>query len=131
MDTSTVPAPAGVDDRDREAIAQAALDYLEGWFDGNAERMTRALHPELVKRSLTEDGRGLEIIAAEEMIGATARGAGKSRDVGDRRVELHIDDVHGDIASATLRCAVYVDYLQLVRTSDGWRIANVLWARRA
>lgn len=25
-------------------------DYVIGWFDGDAERMEHALHPELVKR---------------------------------------------------------------------------------
>ena len=28
---------------------------------------------------------------------------------------------------AVLRSAVYRDYLQLVRTSAGWKIANALW----
>jgi hypothetical protein len=32
---------------DRALIRQAALDYFEGWFDGDAERMDRALHPNL------------------------------------------------------------------------------------
>ncbi len=34
------------------AIVQAALDYFEGWFDGDATRMERALHPDLAKRLL-------------------------------------------------------------------------------
>ncbi len=32
---------------DSAAIRQAALDYIEGWYEGNAERMERALHPDL------------------------------------------------------------------------------------
>jgi len=36
---------------DEAAIAAIALDYFEGWFDGDAVRMRRALHPELAKRS--------------------------------------------------------------------------------
>ncbi|HEX6315687.1 MAG TPA: nuclear transport factor 2 family protein, partial [Gemmatimonadaceae bacterium] len=35
---------------DSAAIRAAALDYIEGWYEGNAERMERALHPELAKR---------------------------------------------------------------------------------
>jgi hypothetical protein len=38
-----------------------------------------------------------------------------------------IDDVHEDIASDTVRSAVYREYLHLVRTAEGWRIANALW----
>ena len=57
---------------DRAAVVRTALDYFEGWFDGDAARIERALHPELAKRSLgqgpptpsgwqrhgTPDGRG-------------------------------------------------------------------------
>ena len=43
---------------DDDAIVRCALDYFEGWFDADPERMRRALHPELAKRSL--DGEGLE-----------------------------------------------------------------------
>ena len=38
---------------DHDAIVRAALDYFEGWFDGDAARMERALHPDLAKRSRT------------------------------------------------------------------------------
>lgn len=37
---------------DRTAIKQAALDYIEGWYEGNAERMEKALHTDLTKRGV-------------------------------------------------------------------------------
>ena len=116
-----------------QAIVAAALDYYEGWFDGEPERMERALHPDLVKRSLASDGRSIDTISAREMVEATADGVGRTRDPGsDRRnIEIHVDHVHGDIATVTATSAVYVDYLQLVRTREGWKIANVLWDRVA
>ncbi len=49
-------------------VRAAVLDYVEGWFDGNAERMERALHPELVKRC-----RGLEGDDPDVMETLTAR----------------------------------------------------------
>jgi len=36
----TEPTPA-----DEAAIVGAVLDYFEGWFEGDAARMERALHP--------------------------------------------------------------------------------------
>lgn len=33
---------------DLDAIAQAAIDYIESWLEGDAERMRRCLHPKLV-----------------------------------------------------------------------------------
>ena len=118
---------------ERKAIERAALDYYEGWFDGNAVRMERALHPQLVKRSLSEDESNLDTISAQEMVESTAAGAGLARDPGraERKIEIHVDHVYEDIATATVTSAVYVDYLQLARTRDGWKIVNVLWDRVA
>ncbi len=114
--------------RDRELVTQIALDYFEGWFDGDVTRMRRALHPELAKRALTEDRWTLNETTAEWMHAATAEHLGKNRDVEDRRIEVDVVDVYGDIASVVVRSAVYREYLQLVRTREGWRIANALWA---
>jgi Putative lumazine-binding len=30
---------------DEQAVRAVVLDYIEGWFDGDAERMERVLHP--------------------------------------------------------------------------------------
>ena len=109
------------------AIVNAVLDYFEGWFDGDVARMERALHPGLAKRSLEQNGRTLNETSAEWMIDATARGVGRERDPGDRRIEVEVEDVHRTIANATVRSAVYREYVQLVRTADGWKIVNTLW----
>lgn len=113
----------------RQAIVAAALDYYEGWFDGEPERMGRALHLDLFKRSLAEDGMSVETISAREMVEATAKGIGSTRDPGKhaRDIQIHVDHVYEDIATVTVTSAVYVDYLQLARTCDGWKIVNVLW----
>src|SRR5437762_12721352 len=37
------------------AIKKTGLDYIEGWYAGDAARMERALHPELAKRMLSTD----------------------------------------------------------------------------
>lgn len=66
----------------RQAIVAAALDYYEGWFDGGPERMERALHPDLVKRSLAEDGMSVETISAREMVRRRRKGIGLTSDPG-------------------------------------------------
>ncbi len=112
----------------KTAIISAALDYYEGWFDGRPDRMERALHPELTKRSIEPD-ESIETLSARQMIDATGEGVGRRRDPGDRNIRVHVDHVHGSIATATVTSAVYVDYLQLARISTEWKILNVLWAR--
>jgi hypothetical protein len=108
-----------------DAIVAVAFDYFEGWFEGDVERMERALHPELVKRR--PDGEGFDETTAAEMVDATRHGVGRTRDVADRRIEVDVVDVHGDIANAVVRSAVYHEYLQLARTAAGWKIVNTLW----
>lgn len=111
---------------DEEAIVRCVLDYFEGWFEADPERMRRALHPDLAKRS--PDGETLDQDTAQEMIDATAAGQGRERDAGARRIDVRVVDVHGDIAAAVVDSNVYREYLHLVRTAGGWKIVNALWA---
>ncbi|MGB9376753.1 MAG: nuclear transport factor 2 family protein [Mycobacteriales bacterium] len=109
------------------AIEATARDYYEGWFDGDPERMERALHPALVKRSL-ENG-GIDDLSARQMIDGSAQGLGKRDDPEQRRIEISVDHVHFTIATAHVTGPVFVDYLQLVEVDGHWRILNALWAR--
>ena len=115
---------------DSAAIRSCLLDYFEGWFEGDATRMDRALHPGLAKHSL---GQGpdrsdtLDVTTKDEMVEATRQGLGRSRDLPDRGIRIDIASVSGDIASAIVHSAVYVEYALLARTRDGWRITGTLW----
>jgi hypothetical protein len=112
-----------VSETERAAIVATVLDYFEGWFDGDAERMERALHPVLAKR-----GPELRTVTKDEMVAGTAEGEGKAVDPGPgRRIDVTVVDVHGTIASAVVDSDVYREYVHLVRTDDGWRIVNALW----
>ena len=106
-----------------EAVIATVCDYFEGWFDGDVERMDRALHADLVKRRAGEE---LHIRTKEQMLEFTRHGEGKA-DAADRTLDIEVEDVYGDVASATVRSAVYHEYVHLVRTQDGWKIANALW----
>ena len=108
---------------DEEAVVATVRDYFEGWFDGDPVRMERALHKDLVKRRAGDD---LGVTTKERMLELTRRGDGKE-DAADRTLDIEVEDVYGDIASVTVCSAVYHEYVQLVRTREGWKIANALW----
>jgi hypothetical protein len=115
---------------DAAGIRACLLDYFEGWFDGDAERMDRALRPGLAKHALGQDATRsdtLDVTTKDEMVEATREGRGRQRDVPDRAIRIDIMGVSGDIASATVHSAVYVEYALLARTSDGWQITSTLW----
>ena len=110
------------------AVTATALDYFEGWFDGDAARMERALHPELCKRAVRPDG-SVDLTTAQEMIEATRQGMGKAGRPADLAIQVQVEDVYEHLANATVSSAVFREYLQLVRTPDGWKILNTLYTK--
>jgi len=119
---------------DSAAIRAAALDYVEGWYEGNAERMTRALHPELVKRIVVSDtatGKSvLQNMGASALVNGTRHGYGKSTPKDKQQKEVRILDIFGNAASARATMADWIDYMQLARVDGRWVIVNVLWERK-
>ncbi len=116
---------------DSAGIRSAALDYAEGWFEGNPERMARAVSAELVKRIVVRDtASGHDVIqgmGATALINGTRRGFGKSTPVGKRETAVTILDVFRGAATARITMTDWIDYLQLARIEGRWTIVNVLW----
>lgn len=109
-------------------VEAAVRDYIEGWYRGDVRRMDRALHQELVKRIRTDDDPNtLRAVTRARMLELTAAGGG---DAPDADAQIVIDGVSAEIASVRVVSPDYVDYVHLVRTADGWKIANVLFHNR-
>jgi hypothetical protein len=83
----------------------------------------------VTEQQLIGQGGPLELLTKQQMLDLTAEGEG-TREAEDRRLEIDDIDICEDIAGATVRSAPYYEYLQLVRTGDGWRIAQALWRDR-
>jgi hypothetical protein len=119
---------------DSAAIRQAALDYIEGWYTADGDRMARALHPELAKRIQNVDPQGrywIRDMTASELVRGTRAGGGTQTPAAQRRSEVRILDVFQNAASVRLDATGWIDYLHLVRQADGrWLIVNVLWETR-
>ena len=116
------------------AIRATALDYAEGWYAGDGDRMGRALHPELVKRILVSDtatGRSfVQTMGASALVNGTQHGYGKSTPADRQQKDVTVLDVFGNAAIAKVVMADWIDYLQLVRVEGRWLIVNVLWERK-
>jgi hypothetical protein len=111
---------------DEQAVKSTVLDYYEGWFEGDATRMERAVHPRLAKRAPLSDGK-LDEDTAETMIEATKAGRGTRHDPAKRPIEVDITEIYGPIASVVVHSKIYREYLHLVRAADGWKIVNALY----
>jgi hypothetical protein len=120
--------------RDSAAIRATVLDYAEGWYEGNADRMARALHPELVKRIVVRDtatGRTMvQGMGASVLVNSTRHGYGKETPKDRQQKDVAILGVFGNAASARATMADWIDYMQLAKIDGRWLIVNVLWERK-
>jgi hypothetical protein len=127
----SVNAQAQTTDAERAAIKQTALDYIEGWYEGNAERMERALHPELAKRIVRSDpktGRsGLGQMSAMSLVQGTKSGGGKNTPTEKQQKDVTILDTFENAASVKVVASEWVDYLHMAKWNGRWVIVNVLW----
>lgn len=125
--------PAASAAADSAAIRRAALDYIEGWYTGDGERMQRALHPDLAKRFVSTDDEGrnwLYSTTADALTRSTKAGRGTDIPAERQWRTVEILDIDGDLASVKLHSTKLVDYMHLARWDGEWKIVNVLWDTR-
>ena len=128
----TVQAPAPMPPAaasEADALRVTALDYLEGYYTGDAARMERAVHPELAKRIVYTDGpqNTLSQMSAMTLVNATRAGYGKNIPEERRQKDVTILDVFENAAVVKVVASDWVDYLEMARWNGQWKIVNVLW----
>jgi Putative lumazine-binding len=125
------PKTSTVTQDDADAIKRAAIDYIEGWYEGDAKRMENALHPELAKRIVRTDPKTqksrLDQMSAMTLVQGTRAGGGKATSTDRRQKDVVILDQFEGAASVKVVAADWVDYLHLGRFNGKWVIVNVLW----
>jgi hypothetical protein len=123
--------PARASEADLAAIKQTALDYIDGWYEGNAERMERALHPELAKRIVITDpksGRSrLDQMGAMTLTLGTRSRASNPTPKEKRQSDVTVLDVFENAASVKVVATDWIDYLHVAKFNGRWVIVNVLW----
>lgn len=116
--------------KNKEAIKQAALDYIEGFFSGDADRVSRGVHQELTKVypvTLKKTGKTmLNKMGAGHLIEGARMKMGLVKEE-DRNIKISVFDVMKGIAIVEVISSQYVDYLQLGKVNGKWKIINVLW----
>jgi Putative lumazine-binding len=128
---SAAHAQTPVPNPDATAIRQTALDYIEGWYEGNAERMERALHPELAKRIVRTNPQNkqsrLDQMSSMSLVQGTRRGRDKNTPKERQQKDVTILDVYESAASVKIIASDWIDYLHMAKFNGQWVIVNVLW----
>lgn len=126
------PGPSEIDAKTRAALEAVAYDYVDGQLEGDAQRVARALHPDLAKRAVAGPGPTsrevfpLRRMSADELIALTHQGVLKTpREQWDRSVRVL--DVTGTAAVVRVETPWFVDYFHMGRFGERWLIVNALW----
>ena len=113
------------------AIKKTALDYIEGWYEGDAARMESALHPELAKRMIFTDPKTghsqFNHMGAMQLVQNTRRGGGSKTPKEQQTKEITILDRFNNAAVVKIVASGWVDYLEEAKVNSEWKIINVLW----
>lgn len=117
---------------DREAVRQAVLDYVEGVYNVQPERIERSVSPNLAKlgfyRPQTETayrpGRSMAFQQLVE-VAKNYNKEGKLRK--DAPKDIQIYEVLDQTASVKLTAEWGIDYMHLAKMDGKWMIINVLW----
>ena len=112
---------------DEELIKQTALDYIEGWYEGNAERMERAVHPDLAKRIVTRDEKGYFNLGQMSAMGLVQRTRNNKTPKEQQQKDITVLDIFNNAASVKIVASGWVDYLHMAKWRGRWVIINVLW----
>jgi hypothetical protein len=127
-----VPRCYGQGAGDEAAIVEAALNYVDGWYEGDAERMEKALHPNLAKRMIRTHpktgGSLLDDMSETTLLEYARGGGGKDRAKEGVENKVTVLDVFEGIATVKIVSHDFVDYAHLAKWNGEWVIINVLWA---
>ena len=120
------PAP------DAAAIIATSRDYIDGFAEGDSVRMRRALHTDLAKRQITGNAGSPQHQTADILTRMAGSRAGRGTQPGARipSDSIRILDQYKDMAMVRIGVNQWVDYLQLGRFGNEWKIINVAWQLR-
>jgi len=116
---------------DEILVKQSALNYVEGFYSGDAARMEKAIHPDINKatpRDIPKTGRTiLNYSTYASLIDFTSNKLGYLADTA-RQIKISILNIDDNLANVKIISANFTDYLQLAKIEDQWKIINVLFA---
>jgi len=112
-------------DDDTSAVRATVTNYIEGYFNGDAQRMEQTLHPHYLKHVIHADIPMREKTGPEMM--KDVRGDGPpDLSPASKTEQVTVLDVAGNIASAKLVTPGWTDYMTLSKLNGEWKILSVV-----
>ena len=116
---------------DKEAVRQAALDYVESIYEVDSARAERSVHPDLAKRGFSvrkgETAYTPNIMTFTQLVELAKTYNKNGRIPKDAPKEVVVYEVSDQTASAKVIAVWGIDYLHLAKYDGKWKIINILW----
>lgn len=116
-----------IKERERAAIEAAVQTYLDGLYEGDADKIASVFHP--TSSLAQEEGGRLQQQRREEWLEKVRRRPSPKATGSARHDEIiQIDEASPTMAFVKLKCAVpprfFTDYLCLLKVEDRWQVAQ-------
>jgi hypothetical protein len=116
---------------EREAVHRAALDYLEGFYEGDSTKHLRSIHPTVYKYGFERTRAGAwegSRMTWPEFHDFTRRVRTNNRPApANAPKEVIIYEVLDQTASAKVVAYWGIDYILLAKFEGKWMITHILW----
>jgi hypothetical protein len=119
---------------DREAVRQAALDYVEGIYTVDPARIERSVHQDLAKRGFwrkpQDKAYGPQLTMTYEQLVNLARTWNKDGKQDTSIKKVDVLEVLDQTAVAKVTASWGIDYMHLAKYDGRWKIINIVWQSR-
>jgi hypothetical protein len=117
---------------DQAAVRRAALDYLEGFYEGDSAKLARSVWPEVRKwgywkNDASSPYAGSAMPYARFLTYAADVKSGKIKVPANPPKEVTVYEVQDQTAAVKVTAHWGTDYLLLAKERDRWMITHVLW----
>ena len=124
----STPTPAA----EKEAVRRAALDYIEGFYEGDTAKLVRALRPDMYKYGFYRDKEanpygGSRMTFEQALAFARRVKANNTPAAANSPKEVTIYEVLDQTASVKIRAWWGSDYMLLAKYDGKWMISHILW----
>ena len=121
------------EDEDEQGVRNAVLNYVEGIYQVDSNRINQSVHPSLYKigyyyRKDLEKYSGPHQMTFQELVQLAASWNQDGSNANeDSPKKIEILDLLDKTATAKLTAEWGIDYFHLAKENDRWMIMNVLW----
>lgn len=120
---------------DSVMIKATLMNYALGWFEGQPERMEKALYHDFSKRQISMDETGKTKLSghtAMSMFQGTRNRSNKAishEEAINKIKEITIFLIYDQIASAVIKSDNWTDFVLLANIDGEWKMMDVIWQR--